>query len=175
MKLSSLLIVLGLVIYPLVPTSLFYFNCSGICFFINTSQTLSDAERAVGNAYEMILNADDAGANITGLVDQLNEAVGLLDEARRVYETNQTYAEELANQARVIADAVYEEALVLLAETRSVSSIWPVLVLLGIGFAIVFAFISLYYLWRRITEEEEEGILEMEVSTPEEGDQDGER
>lgn len=168
MRRSSVFLVISSLICPLILCSLSPINCSGRCFVNEANQALTDAETAVGMAYEVILNVDNAGGNITSLSEQLNGAVELLDEARRTYGVNQTSAEELANQAKVIADRVYEDALVLLAETRSGSSFWQILVLLGVGSVIIFIGVALYYLWRSAAEEEDKEVLEMEISTAKE-------
>lgn len=160
MKRTGLAIVIGLLLCPLIEAS-----------FATASQPFLDAENSIGNAYRAVLDADNAGANVTELVEQLNIAVDLLDEARTVYETNQTYAEELANQTIAIANAVHEAALDLLADTQSLNSVWVILFPLGIVFVIVFVGIVLYYSWRTIAVEEEEELLKMEVSVPEEGDE----
>lgn len=168
MRRSGVFLVTSLLIYALILCSLSPVNYSGRCFVNNANQALTDAEAAVGRAYEVVLDVDNAGGNITSLSEQLNGAVELLDEARRTYGVDQTFAEELANQAEVIADRVYEDALVLLAETRSGSSLWWILILLGVGSAIIFIGISLYYLWRSAAEEENKEVLEMEISTAKE-------
>ena len=156
MKRVGLVIVIGLLLLPLART-----------FTAAASQPILDAEDSIGNAYQTILNVDNAGANVTDLVEQLNVAVELLDRARGIYEVNQTLAESLANQARTIADAVHEAALELLTNIQSISSIWLVLFPLGVIFVIVFVGIALYYSWRSMSRGEEEELLEMEVSVPE--------
>lgn len=163
MRRVGLIIAMGLLLCPLMKA-----------FVVASSQPLVDAENAVGDAYIAILNADNAGANVTELVNQLNDAVDLLDEAWRIYGTNQTLAEELANQAEVIANEVYVAALELLSETQRGSSMWLILISLGVIFLIVFIGIALYYSWRGMSAEKDKELLEMEVSIPEEGDQSGE-
>lgn len=172
MKRVGLVIVIGLLLFPLISGSdVPEHNTKSIAA---VSQPLLDAEDAVGKAYKAILDADNAGANVTELVEQLNNVLELLDEAWSIYGTNQTYAEQLADQAKAIADGVYEIAIDLLAEMRSTGSIWLVLFPLGVVFVIVFVGIAAYYLWRSTVAEEEEELLDMEVSIPEEGDPVGE-
>ena len=172
MKRVGLVIVIGLLLFPLISSSQIPENNTKM-FTAAVSQPLLDAEDAVGNAYKAILDADNAGANVTELVEQLNHALELLDEAWSIYGTNQTYAEQLANQAEVMADGVYEVAIDLLTEMRSTGSIWLVLFPLGVAFLIVFVGIAVYYSWRSTVAEEEEELLDMEVSIPEEGDTSG--
>ncbi|MFX1486635.1 MAG: hypothetical protein ACFFBS_06025 [Promethearchaeota archaeon] len=159
MKRAGLILVIGLLFFPLPET-----------LTAVASQPILDAEDSVENAYQVILNADNAGANVTELVEQLNVAVELLGEARNIYEVNQTHAESLANQAKIIADAVREAALDLLTDIRSKGSIWFVLFPLGVIFVIVFVAVALYYSWRSMAAEEEEKLLETEISVPEQGD-----
>ncbi|MFX0096480.1 MAG: hypothetical protein ACFE7E_01835 [Candidatus Hodarchaeota archaeon] len=172
MKRVGLVIVIGLLLFPLISSSdIPEHNTKTL--FAAVSQPLLDAEDAVENAYKAVLDADNAGANVTQLVQQLNYVLELLDEAWNIYGTNQTYAEQLANQAEVIANGVYEVATDLLVEMRSTGSIWLVLFPLGVVFVIVFVGIAVYYSWQSTVAEEEEELLDMEVSIPEEGDAGG--
>jgi hypothetical protein len=49
------------------------------------SSALADAEAAVVSAYQAVLKTEEAGANVTGLLAQLNEAGEYLDRARMEY------------------------------------------------------------------------------------------
>jgi hypothetical protein len=48
---------------------------------------LEDADSVVVSAYQVVSRADDAGANVTGLLDQLNEAGELLARAHAAYKS----------------------------------------------------------------------------------------
>jgi len=67
----------------------------------NQSQAVSalaDAEANVVSAYKAVLKADEAGANVSGLLVRLNEAGGLLTRAHAAYGLGDfDYALELAN------------------------------------------------------------------------------
>jgi len=172
MKRVGFVIVIGLLLFPLISSSEIPDDNTKM-FIAAVSQPLLDAEDAVGNAYRAILDADNAGGNVTELAEQLNHALELLDEALSIYGINQTRAEQLADQAKAIANRIYEVAIDLLAEMRSTSSIWLVLFSLGVLFVIVFVGIALYYSWRSVAAEEERELLDMEVSIPDESDEDG--
>jgi len=45
-----------------------------------------EAEKSMRQAYEAVLDAEEAGANVSGLLVKLNDAVGLLSEARVAFE-----------------------------------------------------------------------------------------
>ncbi len=64
------------------------------------SSRLADAEQAVGQAFNAVLAAEHAGANVTSLLNQLNGAEDLLAQAENVYRTGDD------NTAANKADAV---------------------------------------------------------------------
>jgi hypothetical protein len=64
---------------------------------------IGEAENALNSAYEAVLEAERAGANITGLLDNLTEASELLFEAKWVLSSNESAAVDFAveSQARL--------------------------------------------------------------------------
>ena len=75
---------------------------------------LQDSESSINLAFEKVLEAERAGANVTALVARLNEAVDLLVKAN-LLERNGKYDEaaEAASAAAKIAREVEDQALKL--------------------------------------------------------------
>jgi hypothetical protein len=76
--------------------SIFVFLALGSCFygehyvFAQTDQTalkLQAANTAVEQAFNAVLDTEKAGANVTGLLSQLNSAAGILAQAEVSYRT----------------------------------------------------------------------------------------
>jgi hypothetical protein len=76
--------------------------------------TIAGADAAVRLAFNATLNAEAAGANVSGLIVRLNEAGNLLTNAEIANSTgNLTEAESLAGQCVGIAENVTNDAKVL--------------------------------------------------------------
>ena len=76
---------------------------SGHYVFAQTDQTASKlqaANNAVEQAFNAVLDAEKAGANVTGLLAQLNDAAGILAQAENSYRTGDS------NTAAAQADSV---------------------------------------------------------------------
>ncbi len=74
------------------------------------STAVSDAQAITDNAYATIVKADNAGADTTELITQLNQAINLTSQAQQLTSTNLQQAESLANQAKTLALDVTEQA-----------------------------------------------------------------
>ncbi len=76
------------------------------------ASTLADAESAVGSSYQAVLEAGDAGAEVTLLLSQLNYAADLLAQAEIAYRNGDVNtAVEMANSAVPIASEVLDAAV----------------------------------------------------------------
>jgi hypothetical protein len=95
-----------------------------LLLFLSASPTIGQAElaslkiqranEAIGQALNGTLSAEKAGANVTGLLEQLNVATGLLAQAENSYRTGDTSAPaNYANQAIPIAQQVKAQATAL--------------------------------------------------------------
>ena len=112
---------------------------------------LQTANTSIEQAYDGILSAEKAGANVTGLLEQLNVATGLLAQAENSYRTGDTSAAaNYADQAVPIAQQVKTQATV--AKNSAVSSKQNDFI-----FTVVFVIIGsqvfllvLLFVWRRV-------------------------
>lgn len=112
------------------------------------SQSLVQAERTVGEAVNAVLNAEAAGANVTGLLTTLNQAATLLaqaEEANRTGDANAVtdYAGKAASIAsQVNTDATNTKAAALISAR---DALWIRTIII----ASVFLFV-LFLVWRRV-------------------------
>jgi len=75
---------------------------------------LRDAKGVVVSAYQTVLEAEEAGANVSGLLARLNEAVGVLSLARKAYAVGDFEETAfLADSSRDIGSEVEHEAVML--------------------------------------------------------------
>jgi hypothetical protein len=131
-------------------SSCFY---SELYVFAQTDQTASKlqaANSAVGQAFNAVLDAEKAGANVTQLLVKLNTAGKFLAEAQNAYNSGTTAnVTSMAENVRQIVEQVNGEALNLrdVSLVESQNSFWLVLIFSVVG-AVVFG-ISLLTVWRR--------------------------
>jgi len=88
----------------------------GSCFLIEdcvfaqadqTSSKLQTANTAVGRAFNAVLDAEKAGANVTDLLSQLNVAAGILAQAENLYRTGDfNTAAAKAESALIVAQEI---------------------------------------------------------------------
>lgn len=99
-----------------------------LCFFLLSALTtacmatsedeaaskISEAENAVGQTFQVVLEVEKIGGNVSGLVDRLNEAGGLLTAAKIAYE-NMDLDEAVirADLCSAVTSGVLEDALTL--------------------------------------------------------------
>lgn len=84
---------------------------------------LADAEETVTMAYQAVLRAEEAGANVSGLLSRLNEATGLLARAQVANRAGRAdEATSLAILSRNIGAGVGDDALRLKRSALSLSS-----------------------------------------------------
>ena len=128
------------------------------------SEKLQTANTSIEQAYDGILSAEEVGANVTGLLEQLNVATGLLAQAENSYRTGDASAANFADQAVPIAQQVKAQATIL--KNSAVSSKQNDLI-----FTVVFVVIGselfilgLLFVWRRV---KKRYVNEMLESKPE--------
>jgi hypothetical protein len=126
---------------------------SGHYVFAQTDQTASKlqaANTAVEQASNAVLDAEKAGANVTGLLAQLNTAAGILAQAENSYRTGDS------NTAAVQADSVLPIAQQVTASAQDAkqtalvsgqNAFWSTIAFTVIG-AFVFV-LALFLVWRR--------------------------
>jgi predicted PurR-regulated permease PerM len=74
------------------------------------STTIGDAQTAIQDGYKALVKADNAGADINELADQLNIALNLTSQAQDLIEADPQTAQNLASQAQVLAQNITEQA-----------------------------------------------------------------
>ena len=126
-------------------------SLQGLCGasgYVEAASSLDGAEALVCQAFETVLEAEQAGANVSILIADLDEAGALLAEAE-VLRRNGSVDEAagLADQAVVIADDVEREALELknLASVNRQNVFWfsSVCSLIGVSVFLV----VLFFVW----------------------------
>ena len=74
------------------------------------TSTLDSAQTAVHDAYKALVKADNAGGDISQLVDQLNLALNFTSQAQALIVSNPQQAQTLALQAQTLAQNVTQQA-----------------------------------------------------------------
>ena len=115
-----------------------------------TSAKLQAANTAIDQAFNAVLDAEKTGANVTGLLAQLNVAGSEIAQAENSYRAeNFSGAATLANRVLPIAQAVTASAQnakqAALVSDRN--NFWFTIAFSGIG-AVVFVLV-LFLIWRR--------------------------
>jgi len=82
---SGLKFLLGLMMVLFVASQFFVVATYGEFGEDVAASALKDAEEVVFSAYQAVLEAEESGANVSGLMVRLNEAEGLLANARMAY------------------------------------------------------------------------------------------
>jgi len=111
-------------------------------------------EEAISSAFEAVLEAESAGANVSGLVQKLNEAVGFLSEARVLAASGgfDGEAAEFASRCVDVADRVRDEALALLASALAHRDFVFRLSVVGsvVGVSVFLSFMFLSWRWFKV-------------------------
>lgn len=122
---------------------------------VNAQESItSEAEAAIASAYESILVTENAGANVTALVTQLNKATTLINGARMAERLgNYASAASLADSAKSIALEVRGEAVSLKkavsTENLQQRLITMITTALGVSFIAVGSFLMWSFLTKR--------------------------
>jgi hypothetical protein len=144
--------------YKLCTATIFIFLALSSCLFgghyvsAQTDQTeskLQVANNAVEQAFNAVLDAEKAGANVTGLLVQLNDAAGILAQAENSYRTGDN------NTAIVQADSVLPIAQEVTTAAQNAkqtalvsgqNAFWSTIAFTVIG---IFVFVlALFLVWR---------------------------
>jgi hypothetical protein len=110
------------------------------------TQGIERAEGVLGSAYEVVLKAEQAGANISGLLVRLNDAGELLAEAQVVFGLGEfddavflaDYCSDIGGEVRDEADELHVEA-----HESKITSSWLTMVGSTVGVACV-VFVSFW-------------------------------
>jgi hypothetical protein len=112
------------------------------------SSAIGDADNALRRAFEAVLDAERAGANLSDLIVKLDEAGRLLAEAENAYRIgNFSEAVSKAEQCSVLADGVREEAITLKGEALAGAQIafWQDLTVTAMGSAVFL--VAMFFVW----------------------------
>ena len=113
------------------------------------SAAVADADTALRGAFAAALDAESAGANVSGLIGWMNDAGVALTGARVALAAgNYSDAFSRAGECRDLANGVLSDAGVLKNDAAAQASRWWVTVLLGVTGSVVFV-VVLFLVWRR--------------------------
>jgi hypothetical protein len=124
--------------------------CPSIAQTDQAASKLQAANTAVNQAFNAVLDAEAAGANVTDLLAQINTAQGILAQAENSYRTGDTNTAStqadrvlpIANQATLDAQSAKQTAII-----SSQNAFWSTIALTAIA---VFVFVLVLFLvWRR--------------------------
>jgi hypothetical protein len=124
--------------------------------------SIQNAKAAINQAFTNVLEAENAGGNITQLLTGLNNAVQLLAEAQNNYQTGTLIGvTSKANSAKQIADQVNTEAIILkdASLTLTRNNFWFI-VTFSLGGAIVFGLLMVI-IWQRFKRSHIKSLLSM--------------
>jgi hypothetical protein len=113
------------------------------------SSSVGEADIAVRQAFNATLDAERAGANVSGLILRLNDAGGILAEAEMALGNgNSSEAASKAVQCTEIAESVKGDAVVLKASALDVARtvFWASLTFSVVGIAVFV--VVLEFVWR---------------------------
>jgi hypothetical protein len=113
------------------------------------ASALTDAERSIGSAYRAVLEAEQAGANVSSLLDQLNEAGQNLSVAHIAYAQGDFQkASDFANSSRNIGEEVQNAAVNLKNSMlyESAQRMW--LTIIGSTIGVIIVFLGSFWVWR---------------------------
>jgi len=113
------------------------------------SLALTNAESTLVSAYQKVLEAEEAGANVSGLLVRLNEAGGFLARARMAYTLGDfDEAVRFASSSGDVAVEVQNSAVGLrdLALGDGVQRLWFTLV--GSVVGVVLVVLGCFWVWR---------------------------
>ena len=120
--------------------------------FAQTDQTASKLQAAnnvVEQAFNAVLGAEKAGANVTGLLAQLNDAAGILAQAENSYRTGDSntaaaQADSVLPIAQEVTTAAQDAKQTALVSSQN--AFWSTIAFTVIG-AFVFV-LALFLVWR---------------------------
>ncbi len=135
----------------------------------SANRAINEAQDSIYVAYKSIAQAEQAGGDVTNLVDLLNTAVSLLEDARDSYEQEDySTAYEKAVEAESIAETVKQNADDLQARASFARTLQIIVIPLAIVLAVIFSYIFIKRGWKWLERKADEEFLEMEIGIPEE-------
>ncbi len=135
----------------------------------SANRSINEAQDSIYSAYKSVAQADQAGGDVSNLVDQLNTAISLLEDAKDSYEQEDySTANEKAVEAKNIAVTVEKNADDLRARANFTRSLQMIVIPIIVVLAVIFGFIFLKRGWKWLERKADEEFLEMEVVVPEE-------
>lgn len=135
----------------------------------SANRAINEAQDSIYLAYKSVAQADQAGGDVSKLVDQLNTAISLLDEAKDSYEQEDySTAYEKAVEAKNIAETVEKNADDLQARANFTRILQMIVIPIVVVLAVIFSFIFIKRGWKWLERKADEEFLEMEVGIPEE-------
>jgi hypothetical protein len=110
---------------------------------------VSNAESALRGALVAVLDAENSGVNVSGLMGRMNDAGVALTGARVALAAgNYSDAVDRAGACRSLANGVLTDADVLKSDSVAWASLWWVTLLLSVTASVVFVAV-LFVVWRR--------------------------
>jgi hypothetical protein len=156
---------LKIIVYVLALITLTTPITQALCQSISQEEAeakIGEAEGAFNAAYNAVLEAERAGANISTLIVKLNVAGGFLAEAKNAFRVgNFSEAFGKAENCLAMLDGIAENALKLkgLAMAESQKAFWQSLVFSCLG---SFGFlVGLFYFWSRFKSAYTKKLLKM--------------
>ncbi|MFX1464926.1 MAG: hypothetical protein ACFFA5_00430 [Promethearchaeota archaeon] len=161
-------------------TALFIVLASLIVFYMGSlayaessqasaNRAINEAQDSIYVAYKSIAQADQAGGDVSNLVDQLNTAVSLLEEAKDLYEQEDySAAYDKAVEAKSIAETVKQNADDLQARANFAKTLQIIVIPVVIVLVVIFSYIFIKRGWKWLERKADEEFLEMEIGIPEE-------
>jgi len=143
LKFSMVLLMLLACLPLVVPTSVAQVSEG------DAASAIADAENVIISAYEVILEAERAGANASVLLDRLNEAEGFLTRARIAYSMgNFDEAASLADSGKNIGEEVKGAGVDLkdLSLAQSLQNMWVTAI--GSFGSAVLILLGSFWVWR---------------------------
>lgn len=113
------------------------------------STPLTEAEKAFSSSYEIVSAAEEAGANVSSLIDQLNVGGDYLSEAYVWYRLgNSENANHFASLCYNIAENVRSDALALRDKAKSLRDAEFVATAFGSAVGVIVVVVSCFVVWR---------------------------
>jgi hypothetical protein len=128
----------------------------------DVSSSVGDADVAVHRAFNATLSAEEAGANVSGLLGRLNDAGALLGEAETAFsDGNLSEASSYASRCISIAQGVQSDADNLRASALDDAHVvfWEFLVFSSVSVAVFV--VVLVLVWRRFKAGYDKNVLGM--------------
>lgn len=142
----SKLLIISAFLFCLLPVYIPWVNAASDDVF---SVSLTEAERAFTSAYEAVFEAEQAGANVSGLFGRLNIAGEYLSEAYVWYHSGDSEnASRFAGLCYDVVGDVKDEAVELRNEAKRLEETEFVETLFGSVVGIIVVAVSGYVVWR---------------------------